>query len=97
MFDPNELPNYLKFNTKILANDLLEYDEIPAFEMVNVYVPFVNINNFLYELFGDFEFKHHGTVLIESLLSSNAHSSEGICYAYVTADELDLASFRIKN
>ncbi|MGB5647445.1 DUF3822 family protein [Muriicola sp.] len=90
LFDPNELANYLKFNTKILANDLLEYDEIPAFEMVNVYVPFVNINNFIYELFGDFEFKHHGTVLIESLLSSNAHSSEGICYAYVTADELDL-------
>ena len=90
LFDPDELANYLKFNTKILANDLLEYDEIPAFEMVNIYVPFVNINNFIYELFGDFEFKHHGTVLIESLMSSNAHSSEGICYAYVTADELDL-------
>jgi len=90
LFDPNELANYLKFNTKILANDLLEYDEIPAYEMVNVYVPFVNINNFIYEQFGDFEFNHHGTVLIESLLASNASGSEGICYAYVTADELDL-------
>ena len=89
LFDPNELANYLKFNTKILANDLLEYDEIPAFEMVNVYVPFVNINNYIYDQFGDFDFKHHSTVLVESLLSSNP-GSEGICYAYVTADELDL-------
>ncbi len=90
LFDPNELANYLKFNTKILANDLLEYDEIPAFEMVNVYVPFVNINNFIYDQFGDFEFKHHSTVLVESLLGSKASSAESICYAYVTSDELDL-------
>ncbi len=90
LFDPNELANYLKFNTKILANDLLEYDEITAYEMVNVYVPFVNINNFIYDQFGDFDFKHHSTVLVESLLGSNASSSEGVCFAYVTADELDL-------
>lgn len=90
LFDPNEMANYLKFNTKILANDLLEYDEIPSFEMVNVYVPFVNINNFIYELFGDFEFKHHGTVLIESLLGRNASSAEAVCYAYVTENELDI-------
>ncbi len=64
LFDPNELANYLKFNTKILANDLLEYDEIQAYEMVNVYIPFVNINNFIYDQFGDFEFKHHSTVLV---------------------------------
>lgn len=96
LFDPKEMANYLKFNTKILANDLLEYDEIPSFEMVNVYVPFVNINNFIYELFGDFEFKHHGTVLIESLLGRNASSAEAVCYTYVTANELDIVILQNK-
>jgi len=90
LFDPQELPNYLKFNAKILANDLLEYDEIPAFDLVNVYVPFVNINNDIYEHFGDFEFKHHGTVLIESLLSGSTTGNEPICYAHVTPEEVDL-------
>ena len=28
LFDADELANYLKFNAKILANDLIEYDEI---------------------------------------------------------------------
>jgi hypothetical protein len=96
LFDPNEMANYLKFNTKILVNDLLEYDEIPSFEMVNVYVPFVNINNFIYELFGDFEFKHHSTVLIESLLGRNASSAEAVCYTYVTENELDIVILQNK-
>jgi hypothetical protein len=90
LFDPLELPNYLKFNAKILANDLLEFDEIPSFEMVNVYVPFVNINNYIYDLFGDFEFKHHSTVLIESLLGKSSSGSEPLCYAHATPEELDL-------
>jgi hypothetical protein len=90
LFDPQELPNYLKFNARILANDLLEYDEIPSFDLVNVYVPFVNINNAIYDLFGEFEFKHHGTVLIESLLGSAARISEPVCFAYVTPEAFDL-------
>ncbi len=90
LFDPQELPNYLKYNAKILANDLLEYDEMPSFDLMNVYVPFVNINNTIYDFFGDFEFKHHGTVLIESLLGSTAGSNEPVCFAYVTPEELDL-------
>ncbi|QBA63786.1 DUF3822 family protein [Muriicola soli] len=90
LFNPKELPNYLKYNAKILANDLLEYDEMTAFDLVNVYVPFVNINNDIYDLFGDFEFKHHGTVLIETLLAGNNTGNDPICYAYVTPEELDL-------
>ncbi len=90
LFDPGELPNYLKYNAKILANDLLEYDEIPSFDLTNVYVPFANINNTIYDLFGDFEFKHHGTVLIEALLGSAAGSNEPVCFVYVTPEELDL-------
>ncbi|MBT8280745.1 MAG: DUF3822 family protein [Muriicola sp.] len=90
LFNPKELPNYLKYNAKILANDLLEYDEITSFDLVNVYVPFVNINNDIYDLFGDFEFKHHGTVLIETLLAGNNTGNDPICYAYITPEELDL-------
>jgi hypothetical protein len=96
LFDPQELPNYLKYNAKILANDLLEYDEIPAFDLVNVYVPFVNINNTIYDFFGDFEFKHHGTVLIEALLASTAVQNEPVCFAYVTPEELDIVVIQQK-
>ncbi|MDT7827296.1 DUF3822 family protein [Pricia sp. S334] len=67
-FNADELANYLKFNTKLLSTDHITYDELKKDGLVNVYVPFVNINNYIYDLFGAFTFKHHGTVMIESLL-----------------------------
>jgi len=89
LFDENELANYLKFNAKILANDHLAYDELESYEMVNAYVPFVNINNYIFELFGEFIYKHSGTVMIESLM--NNHSGKNTtCYAHVTETQMEL-------
>lgn len=90
LFNEKELANYLKFNTKILANDHIAYDEISNHDMVNVYVPFVNINNYIYELFGEFEYKHNGTVLIESLLSNYNAGKEPICYVHVLENQMDV-------
>jgi len=90
LFDTAELANYLKFNVKILANDLIEYDEIASYDMVNVYVPFVNINNYIYELFGEFEFMHHGTVMVQSLLNSQSNGNETICYVHMADSQMDI-------
>ena len=90
LFDADELPNYLKFNAKILANDHLAYDEIESYDMVNVYVPFVNINNYIYDLFGEFEFKHSGTVMVESLLNGHTNTKEPMCYVHVADNQMDI-------
>lgn len=89
-FDKDELSNYIKFNAKILANDLLEYDEISRHDLVNVYVPFVNINNYVYDLFGSFEFMHSGTVLIQALLNSHGSIQEPVCYVHAGEFQLDI-------
>ncbi|WP_235915056.1 DUF3822 family protein [Flagellimonas ochracea] len=90
LFHKEELPNYLKFNAKIMANDQITYDEIPNHDMVNVYVPFTNINNYLFDLFGEFEFKHNGTVLISMLLNQSRADSEPICYVQVSDKEMEM-------
>lgn len=91
LFDENELANYLKFNAKILANDHIAYDEIESYDMMNVYVPFVNINNYIYELFGEFEFRHNGTVLIQALLNSHGNNSEqAVCYVHVAENHMEI-------
>jgi hypothetical protein len=90
LFDEKEVANYLKFNTKILANDLIAYDEILNFDIINVYVPFVNINNYIYELFGEFVFQHNGTVLIQSLLNNFDGGKEPVCYVHVLEQQLDI-------
>ncbi|MGI9550487.1 MAG: DUF3822 family protein, partial [Aurantibacter sp.] len=90
LFDENELANYLKFNAKILANDHLAYDELENYDMMNVYVPFVNINNYIFELFGEFIYKHSGTVMIESLLNSHVGNKKPVCYAHITETQMEL-------
>ncbi len=91
LFAKEELANYLKFNAKILANDLIAYDEMENYDMINVYVPFVNINNYIYDLFGTFEYKHNGTVLIEALLNSHTNGKEPVCYVHISDQQMDVA------
>jgi hypothetical protein len=90
LFNTDELPNYLKFNAKIMANDLIAHDEIPNQDIVNVYVPYTNINNYIFDLFGEFEFKHSGTVLINTLLNQNRVSNQPVCYIQVSEKDMEM-------
>ncbi|MCL6266408.1 DUF3822 family protein [Flagellimonas myxillae] len=90
LFKKEELANYLKFNTKIMANDHIAYDEIANHDMVNVYVPFANVNNHIFDLFGEFEFKHTGTVLISTLLNQTRTNNQPVCYVHVAEKEMEI-------
>lgn len=68
LFDENHKADYLKFNSKILRTDFITEDEIAINESVNVYVPYVNINNYIFETFGEFVYKHASSVLIDTVL-----------------------------
>lgn len=70
-FDENQLTRYLENNIKILKTDFIAFDDVPTINAKNVYVPYVNINNFMFQHFGEFEYRHYKTVLIEKLLSIN--------------------------
>lgn len=96
LFDPAHLADYLKFNAKILPTDHLDYDPVDGLEITNVYVPFTNVNNYLYDLFGEFEFKHTATVLLETLLKLPSSAQGTICYAHLADSQLDLAVFSQK-
>ncbi|HKJ06577.1 MAG TPA: DUF3822 family protein [Flavobacteriaceae bacterium] len=68
-FDSDKLSDYLKFTVKVLDNDYITYDEVANNDFINVYIPFVNINNYLLDKYGTFTFKHSSTVLFEKLLN----------------------------
>ena len=90
LFDGNEMPNYLKFNTKILATDHIDFDEIEGHDIMNAYVPFVNVNNYIYDLYGEFTFKHNGTVMIASLLKIITPDKDPTCYIHIAHRQLDI-------
>ena len=89
LFDKEELPNYLKFNTKLLANDQIVYDALPTHDIICVYVPFTNVNNYLFECFGEFEFKHNSMAMLQALFHQK--SNKTICYVHVSHRFMELA------
>ncbi len=89
LFDENKASEYLKFNTKILQNDYISYDEIKNDPSVVVYVPFVNINNYIFEQFGSFQYYHAGTLLIQYVLNTEKHSQETRVYLHVLPQQFE--------
>ena len=73
-FKEDALKNYLKYSVKTIATDLIVYDELECIDTKNVYIPFVNINNFLFQNFGEFEYKHHSSILLEKLFLQSSAS-----------------------
>lgn len=96
LFNPNELESYLSYNTKILATDLLAFDEIENQEMVIVYVPFVNVNNYIYELFGEFTYKHNSSVMLHTLLGNTNVPKNHVCYIHVSKKQMDITVLNAK-
>jgi hypothetical protein len=64
-FDQNYLPHYLKYSSQLVEGDDFAFDEIPLAKANAVYIPYVNINNYLFHVFGTFTFTHLFTGLIE--------------------------------
>ncbi len=68
-FLEERLSDYLKFNTKIISTDQLTFDRLKNLNANMVYVPFTNINNYLFEKFGTFSYTHAMTEFIDQCLA----------------------------
>lgn len=88
-FEEKSIASYLRYSIKTLQNDFITFDTISEINTKNVYVPYVNINNYLFQNFGEFEYKHHTTVLLEKLLKSN-HSEEKSMFVNVYENTFDV-------
>ena len=85
-FSENEIKNYLDYSIKTLSTDYVSFDDIQSINAKNVYIPYVNLNNFLFQNFGEFEYQHHTTVLLEKLIDYHAQNSvELFCHVSKTA------------
>lgn len=83
LFNADAIVDYLKLNAKILKTDFITHDAITINDSVNVYVPYVNANNFIYDHFGSFTYKHYSTVLIESLLIAEKNNNGQKLYIHI--------------
>ena len=84
LFDETKISDYLKFNSKILANDFISFDTIESKDITSVYVPYVNINNYFFDQFGSFKYYHASTLLIKSILDFEKYTIEPKAFIHVS-------------
>ncbi|WBX72397.1 DUF3822 family protein [Tenacibaculum retecalamus] len=89
-FDRSNLEAYLKYTVKTLSTDFITYDSLEAIAANTVYIPYVNINNYLFQNFGEFEYKHHSTILIDKLLNFSKEDSEKQFFVQVSYNQIDI-------
>ncbi|NVK53655.1 MAG: DUF3822 family protein [Flavobacteriaceae bacterium] len=90
LFNENELATYLDYNIKILQNDFIAFDDLTQLDIKNVYIPYVNINNYFFQLFGEFEYKHHSTVLIDKLILHTKNNTDKQFFVNVNTSTFDI-------
>ncbi|MBW2960636.1 DUF3822 family protein [Mesonia aestuariivivens] len=88
-FDEKNLTDYLKFNTKILRTDFITYDSLKNINANCVYIPYANINNYLFDKFGAFEFRHSATLFIDFCLSDIKQKKSAI-YLHIDSSRFDI-------
>lgn len=91
-FQEDALKQYLDFNVKTLSTDFIVFDDVSRLGLKNVYIPYVNINNFLFQNFGEFDYNHHISVLIDKLIKISSEDKIDV-YVNVANERLDMVVF----
>jgi hypothetical protein len=90
LFDEDYLGSYLQFNTKVFETDFFAYDELGNYEMNNVYIPYVNLNNYFIDQFGSFDYKHSNTILLKKLLDISKNNEEQKMFVHVSKTHFEI-------
>lgn len=94
LFEETKASEYLKFNSKILTNDFVAHDTIEGHDVVVVYVPYMNVNNYMFDRFGSFKYFHSLSVLLKTWLTSEKYSEKPRAYVHVLENTFDLVIVR---
>jgi len=92
-FDETRLSDYLKYNARLLPTDELSFDSLKNIGANLVFIPYTNINNYLFEKFGEFTYQHLVSHFIDYCLNLNKSAVETV-YLNVFATHFDMAVFR---
>lgn len=90
LFDVHFLASYLQYNTKVFETDFFTHDVIFPYEMNNVYVPFVNINNFLLDQYETFEYQNANSILVKQLLDLSKNKEEKQVFVHIQKEHFEI-------
>ena len=95
LFDKKLCLEYLKYNVRLVKNDSASFDNIDEIEAVNVYLPYTNVNNYLFDNFGSFDYYHYSTLFIKKCIKSS-HKIKNSTNLNFRGDCFDIVIFKNK-
>ncbi|MEE2772803.1 MAG: DUF3822 family protein [Bacteroidota bacterium] len=87
LFSEEQASSFLKFNAKILKTDFVAFDKLSE-GIVNVYIPYANITNYFFDKYGEFEYQHSMSVLIETFLQQEQGTAKAFLHCQPNHFEL---------
>ena len=96
LFDPKNSLNYMKYNTSIRIDDIAANDHVLNHEINNVYIPNIDINNFIFEKFKTFDFYHYSSLIIEKISNDFAEKFGKRVFVNVNDGFIDILYFKDK-
>lgn len=90
LFDEDYLGSYLQYNTKVFETDFFAFDVIENYEINNVFIPYININNFFIDQFGTFVYKHANSILVQKLLDLSKNNDEKKMFVHINSGHFEL-------
>lgn len=94
LFDEQYSGSYLQYNTKVFESDFFASDLVSTNDMVTVYIPYVNINNFLIDRFGSFNYKHSFTILVKKIVEFSKNIDEIQLYIHIQSTNFQIIAVR---
>ncbi len=94
LFEEKEKQTYLKYITRVKKNDFISNDNIDELKIKNVYIPYVNVNNFLVDKFKNIIYYHFNSVLIKKIFKIRDNKS---FFAYVDNKKVKIIIFNKDN
>ena len=66
-FEEDQTAHYLKYNAELLAGDYIDYDNVTPLKLKVIYIPIMNIYNYLVEKIGNVGYKHQMSTLLNAV------------------------------
>lgn len=90
LFDENYPGSYLQYSTRVFEGDFFAWDSLQGHDMANVYVPLMNVNNFLIDRLGSFDYKNTNSILVEKLLDASVNIEEKQVFVHIQPTHFEI-------
>jgi hypothetical protein len=94
LFDEAYPGSYLQYSTRVFEADFFAWDALSSYDITNIYVPLMNVNNYLIERLGSFEYKNTNSILVEKLLDASVNIDEKQVYVHIQPSHFEIIVVR---